>query len=49
MSQAGAYLTLALGRDYGDVSLIRGTLSGGGEHSMFLSVNVEAIAEEQAG
>jgi transglutaminase-like putative cysteine protease len=36
---AGAgYLTLAWGRDYGDVSLIRGTLSGGGKHSLFLSV-----------
>ncbi|HEY5777616.1 MAG TPA: transglutaminase family protein [Terrimicrobiaceae bacterium] len=45
----GGYLTLALGRDYGDVSLIRGTLSGGGEHSLFLSVNVEAIAEDEAG
>jgi len=46
---AGAgYLTLAWGRDYGDVSLIRGTLSGGGEHSLFLSVNVETLCEEEA-
>ena len=43
---AGAgYLTLGFGRDYSDVSLIRGTLSGGGEHSLFLSVNVEAVPE----
>ena len=39
------YVTLALGRDYGDVSLIRGTLSGGGEHSLFLSVNVQTVDE----
>lgn len=37
------YITLAWGRDYGDVSLIRGTLAGGGDHSLYLSVNVEAI------
>lgn len=43
---AGAgYLTLAWGRDYGDVSLVRGTLSGGGEHSLFLSVNVQTLDE----
>ena len=42
---AGAgYVTLAWGRDYGDVSLIRGTLAGGGDHSLYLSVNVEAVA-----
>lgn len=47
---AGAgYLTLAWGRDYGDVSLIRGTLSGGGKHSLFLSVNVQTLDEEKAG
>ncbi len=37
------YVTLAWGRDYGDVSLIRGTLAGGGDHSLYLSVNVEAV------
>jgi transglutaminase-like putative cysteine protease len=37
------YITLAWGRDYGDVSLIRGTLAGGGDHSLYLSVNVEAV------
>lgn len=37
------YITIGWGRDYSDVSLIRGVLSGGGEHSLFLSVNVEAV------
>jgi len=36
------YVTLGWGRDYGDVSLIRGVLSGGGRHSLFFSVNVQA-------
>lgn len=40
------YITLAWGRDYGDVSLIRGTLAGGGDHSLYLSVNVETVAPE---
>lgn len=39
------YVTLGWGRDYGDVSLIRGTLGGGGSHTLYFSVNVE-IAEE---
>lgn len=43
------YITLAWGRDYGDVSLIRGTLAGGGDHSLYLSVNVEAIDADPAG
>jgi transglutaminase-like putative cysteine protease len=42
------YVTLARGRDYGDVSLIRGTLSGGGKHSLFLSVNVQSLSEENS-
>jgi len=40
---ADGYVTLAIGRDYGDISLIRGALSGGGEHSLYLSVNVELV------
>lgn len=43
------YVTLAWGRDYGDVSLIRGTLAGGGEHSLYLSVNVEEVDESPGG
>ncbi len=44
------YVTLAWGRDYGDVSLIRGTLAGGGEHALYLSVNVDEVqaGEEEA-
>ncbi len=40
-SRTTSTLTIGWGRDYGDVSLIRGSLSGGGDHSLFLSVNVE--------
>jgi transglutaminase-like putative cysteine protease len=39
------YVTLGWGRDYGDVSLIRGVLSGGGQHSLYFSVNMQAEAE----
>lgn len=35
------YATIGWGRDYGDVSLIRGVLGGGGDHSLYFSVNVE--------
>ncbi len=34
------HLTLAWGRDYGDVSPIRGVILGGGSHSMSISVDV---------
>jgi len=37
------YATIGWGRDYGDVSLIRGVLAGGGQHSLFFSVNVEVV------
>ncbi|NJK91675.1 MAG: transglutaminase family protein [Blastochloris sp.] len=37
------YVTLGWGRDYGDVSLIRGILSGGGQHSLYYAVNVEPV------
>jgi transglutaminase-like putative cysteine protease len=43
------YVTLGWGRDYGDVSLIRGVLSGGGSHSLFLSVNVEKVSDGERG
>lgn len=39
------HVTLARGRDYGDVSPIRGVILGGGEHS--LRVNVDVIRLEQ--
>ena len=40
------HVTLAWGRDYGDVSPIRGVILGGGEHSSRVSVDV---APEQTG
>jgi transglutaminase-like putative cysteine protease len=39
------HLTLAFGRDYGDVSPIKGVLLGGGEHSV--EVAVEVVRLEQ--
>lgn len=38
------YITLAVGRDYGDVSPIRGVINGGGRHSMSVSVDVAPVA-----
>ncbi len=35
------YVVLGWGRDYSDVSLIRGVLAGGSEHSLSFSVNME--------
>ena len=49
---------VALGRDYGDVSPLRGVVLGGGEHSLQVGVSVlplsadewdRAVAEETAG
>jgi transglutaminase-like putative cysteine protease len=40
------HLTLAFGRDYGDVSPIKGVLLGGGEHSV--EVAVEVVRLEQS-
>ena len=37
------YATIGWGRDYGDVSPIRGVLAGGGAHSLYFSVNVEIV------
>lgn len=44
---ADSHVTLAWGRDYGDVSPIRGVLLGGGEHEMTVSVDVEPKEETQ--
>jgi transglutaminase-like putative cysteine protease len=35
-----SYAVIGWGKDYGDVSLIRGTLTGGGSHSLYLSVDL---------
>ena len=37
------HVTLAYGRDYGDVCPIQGVFVGGGDHTMNVSVNVEPI------
>lgn len=40
------YVLLALGRDYGDVSPLRGVLQGGSRHSLDVAVTVEPLAAE---
>ena len=35
------YITLAIGRDYADVSPIRGVIHGGANHTLYVSVTVE--------
>jgi transglutaminase-like putative cysteine protease len=40
------HVTLAYGRDYADVTPIRGVIVGGGRHSLRVSVHVEPLAEE---
>ncbi len=37
------HITTAWGRDYGDVSPLRGVVLGGGDHSLKVAVDVEAI------
>src|ERR1039458_6711950 len=39
------HITLGWGRDYGDVSPIRGVLVGGGEHTLSVAVDVVALGE----
>jgi transglutaminase-like putative cysteine protease len=43
------HVTVAVGRDYDDVSPISGVLRGGGEHSVSVAVDVVAIAGAPAG
>lgn len=40
---ANEHVTLAWGRDFGDVSPLRGVILGGGRHSLTVSVDLEAI------
>jgi transglutaminase-like putative cysteine protease len=42
---AGEHITLAWGRDYGDVSPINGVIFGGGEHLIDVAVDVAPVAE----
>lgn len=43
-ADAGTHVTLALGRDYGDVMPLRGVIRGGGEHTLSVAVSVEPLA-----
>ena len=40
---AGEHITVAYGRDFGDVSPVAGILTGGGRHDVKVSVNVEPL------
>jgi transglutaminase-like putative cysteine protease len=40
------YVTLALGRDYADISPIRGVIHGGGQHVLRVGVTVSPLDEE---
>lgn len=42
------HVTLAWGRDYGDVSPLRGILLGGGEHTLKVAVSVTPLVEDAA-
>jgi len=43
------HITLGWGRDYGDISPVRGVLTGGDEHSLSVSVDVAACGEIEVG
>ncbi len=43
-----AYILLAWGRDYDDVSPVKGVVLGGGQHSVSVGVHVEPIGEGDA-
>jgi A predicted alpha-helical domain with a conserved ER motif. len=43
---ASRHITLAWGRDYSDVSPIRGVIQGGGHHRLAVSVHVTPIAPD---
>ena len=38
------HVTLAIGRDYSDVSLLRGMILGGGEHRVEVAVSVQEVS-----
>jgi transglutaminase-like putative cysteine protease len=42
---AQTHVTLAIGRDYGDVMPLRGVIRGGGEHTLSVAVSVIPHAE----
>lgn len=42
------HITLAVGRDYGDVTPLKGVIFGGGEHTVKVSVDVARLSDEDA-
>lgn len=42
------HVRLALGRDYGDVTPLRGVIRGGGRHTLAVRVNTRRVQESQA-
>jgi transglutaminase-like putative cysteine protease len=42
------YVTLATGRDYGDVSPVRGVIHGGASHTLDVGVTVQPASELQS-
>jgi transglutaminase-like putative cysteine protease len=43
------HVTLAWGRDFGDVSPLRGMIVGGGRHKLHVDVRVQALEAAVAG
>ena len=43
-----SHVRLALGRDYGDVTPLRGVIRGGGRHTLQVAVNTRRVAAPQA-
>lgn len=46
---SGEHVTIAYGRDFGDVTPIRGVILGGGHHQLAVAVDVTAIDDVAAG
>jgi transglutaminase-like putative cysteine protease len=45
----GNHVTVAIGRDYGDVAPLRGVIRGGGEHELSVAVRVARLASTERG
>jgi transglutaminase-like putative cysteine protease len=46
---ARSHVTVAIGRDYGDVAPLRGVIRGGGEHEVEVAVTVQPVADAANG
>jgi len=46
LAPANRHITLAWGRDFSDVSPIRGVILGGGEHTLKVAVDVSTVGDE---